>query len=76
MWLNDKDLSVISQKPGVSLAVPDCGAVLAAGAALGARLAFPLDRAATLVAGMVDSAPAPQLQALLNAVAASRVQLR
>jgi len=35
------------------------GAVLAAGAARGPRLAFPLDRAATLVAGMVDSAPAP-----------------
>jgi hypothetical protein len=32
--------------------------VLAAGAARGARLAFPLDRAAALVAGMVEGAPA------------------
>src|SRR5205085_8279073 len=35
------------------------GTVLAAGAARGARLAFPLDRAAALVAGMVQGAPAP-----------------
>jgi hypothetical protein len=35
------------------------GAVLAAGAARGPRLAFPLDRAAALVAGMVHGAPAP-----------------
>ena len=35
------------------------GAVLAAGAARGTRLAFPLDRAAALVAGMVQGAPAP-----------------
>ena len=35
------------------------GAILAAGATGGARLAFPLDRAATLVAGMVQGAPAP-----------------
>jgi len=34
------------------------GAVLAAGAARGTRLAFPLDRAAALVAGLVDRAPA------------------
>ncbi|MGH3236265.1 MAG: IS701 family transposase [Streptosporangiaceae bacterium] len=34
------------------------GSVLAAGAARGTRLAFPLDRAATLVAGMVQGAPA------------------
>src|SRR5512133_832680 len=33
-------------------------AVLAAGTARGARLAFPLDRAAALVAGMVQGAPA------------------
>ena len=33
------------------------GTVLAAGAARGTRLAFPLDRAAALVAGMVQSAP-------------------
>ena len=33
------------------------GAVLAAGAARGPRLAFPLDRAAALVAGMVQGAP-------------------
>jgi hypothetical protein len=35
------------------------GAVLAAGAARGPRLAFPLDRVAALVAGMVQGAPAP-----------------
>jgi hypothetical protein len=35
------------------------GAVLAAGAARGTRLAFPLDRTAALVAGMVQGAPAP-----------------
>jgi hypothetical protein len=34
------------------------GAVLAAGAARGPRLAFPLDRAATLVASLVQRAPA------------------
>src|SRR2546429_1562100 len=34
-------------------------AVLAAGAARGTRLAFPLDRAAALGAGMVQGAPAP-----------------
>jgi hypothetical protein len=34
------------------------GPVLAAGAARGARLAFPLDRAAALVAGVVHGAPA------------------
>jgi DDE superfamily endonuclease len=34
------------------------GTVLAAGTARGARLAFPLDRAAALVAGMVKGAPA------------------
>ena len=34
-------------------------AVLAPGAARGTRLAFPLDRAAALVAGMVQGAPAP-----------------
>ncbi len=33
--------------------------VLAAGAARDPRLAFPLDRAAALVAGMVQGAPAP-----------------
>src|SRR5258705_358773 len=35
------------------------GAVLAAGAARDPRLAFPLDRAAALVAGLVHGAPAP-----------------
>src|SRR6266568_3406331 len=35
------------------------GTVVAAGAARGARLAFPLDRTAALVAGMVQGAPAP-----------------
>jgi len=35
------------------------GAVLAAGTTSGPRLAFPLDRVAALVAGMVDGAPAP-----------------
>ena len=38
---------------------PAAGAVLAAGAASGPRLAFPLDRATALVASMVDGAPAP-----------------
>src|SRR5712691_4031594 len=35
------------------------GTVLAAGTASGTRLAFPLDRVAALVAGMVQGAPAP-----------------
>jgi hypothetical protein len=35
------------------------GTALAAGTARGARLAFPVDRAAALVAGMVEGAPAP-----------------
>jgi len=35
------------------------GAALAAGTARGPRLAFPVDRAAALVAGMVQGAPAP-----------------
>jgi hypothetical protein len=35
------------------------GTVLAAGTARGTRLAFPLDRAAAMVAGMVHGAPAP-----------------
>ncbi|HEX6526770.1 MAG TPA: hypothetical protein VF070_43170, partial [Streptosporangiaceae bacterium] len=34
------------------------GTILAAGAARGARLAFPVDRAAALVAGLVQGAPA------------------
>ena len=34
------------------------------------RLAFPVDRAAALVAGMVHGAPPPQLQALMNSAAA------
>jgi hypothetical protein len=38
---------------------PATGAVLATGAARGARLAFPLDRAAALVGRMVQGAPAP-----------------
>ena len=38
---------------------PPAGAVLAAGAARGTRLAFPLDRAAALVGRMVQGAPAP-----------------
>ena len=46
------------------------GTVLAAGAARDTRLAFPLDRTATLVAGMVQRPPPPQLQALINSVAA------
>jgi len=37
---------------------PAAGAVLAAGAARGPRLAFPLDRVAALVAGLVQGAPA------------------
>ena len=46
------------------------GAILAAGATGGARLAFPLDRAAALVDRMVQGAPPPQLQALISSVAA------
>ena len=46
------------------------GAVLAAGAARGTRLAFPLDRAAALVAAWSKAPPPPQLQALINSVAA------
>jgi len=37
---------------------PATGAVMAPGTARGARLAFPLDRTAALVAGMVEGAPA------------------
>jgi hypothetical protein len=37
---------------------PAAGAVMAPGTARGARLAFPLDRTAALVAGMVEGAPA------------------
>jgi DDE superfamily endonuclease len=39
-------------------AAPRVGTALAAGAARGARLAFPVDRAAALVAGLVQGAPA------------------
>ena len=46
------------------------GTVLAAGAARGTRLAFPLDRAAALVAAWSKAPPPPQLQALINSVAA------
>jgi hypothetical protein len=46
------------------------GAILAPGAARSPRLAFPPDRAAALVAGMVQGAPAPPLQALINSVTA------
>jgi hypothetical protein len=49
---------------------PAAGAVLAAGAARGARLAFPVDRGAAVVDRMVQGAPPPQLQALINSVAA------
>jgi hypothetical protein len=44
---------------GASRRRPAAGAVLAAGTARGPRLAFPLDRVAALVAGMVHGAPAP-----------------
>ena len=43
---------------GAARRLTPAGAVLAAGAARGTRLAFPLDRAAALVAGMVQGAPA------------------
>jgi hypothetical protein len=46
------------------------GTVLAAGTARGTRLAFPLDRAAALVAGMVQGAPAPAAASLINSVGA------
>jgi hypothetical protein len=48
------------------------GAVLAPDAARRARLAFPVDRAAALVAGLVQGAPAAPLQALMDSVAAGR----
>ena len=44
--------------------------VLATGTARGTRLAFPVDRAAALVAGMVQAPPPPQLQALISSVTA------
>jgi hypothetical protein len=43
---------------GAARRLTAAGTVLAAGAARDTRLAFPLDRAAALVAGMVQSAPA------------------
>jgi hypothetical protein len=43
---------------------PAAGTVLAAGTARDTRLAFPLDRAAALVAGMVQGAPAPAAASL------------
>jgi hypothetical protein len=43
---------------GTARRLTAAGAVLAAGAARDTRLAFPLDRAAALVAGMVQGAPA------------------
>ena len=48
------------------------GTVVAAGAARGTRLAFPLDRAAALVARMVQSAPAPAAAGPDQSVAAGR----
>src|SRR5260221_13792352 len=44
---------------GAARRLTAAGAVLAAGPTRDTRLAFPLDRAATLVAGMVGQAPAP-----------------
>ena len=44
---------------GAARRLTPAGTVLAAGAARGPRLAFPLDYAAALVAGMVQGAPAP-----------------
>jgi hypothetical protein len=49
---------------------PYPGTVLATGATRGTRLAFPLDRAASLLERLVERAPSPQLQALVNSVAA------
>ena len=46
------------------------GTVLAPGPARGTRLAFPLDNAAALVAAWSKAPPPPQLQALINSVAA------
>jgi hypothetical protein len=43
---------------GAARSRPPASAAVAAGTARNTRLAFPLDRAATLVAGMVRSAPA------------------
>ena len=47
------------ERGGAAAAATAAGAILAAGAARGPRLAHPLDHAAALVAGMVQSAPAP-----------------
>ncbi len=49
---------------------PVPGTVLAAGTAHDTRLAFPLDHAATLVAGLVQGARSPQLQALMTSLQA------
>jgi DDE superfamily endonuclease len=59
------------RREGVPRRRPAASAVLAAGAARGTRLAFPLDRAAALVAGMVQGAPATAAASpLMNSVAA------
>jgi hypothetical protein len=55
---------------GAARRLTSAGAVVAAGAARDTRLAHALDRPAALVAGMVGQAPPPQLQALMNPVAA------
>jgi hypothetical protein len=47
-----------------------CAAVLAPGDPGRARLAGPVDHAAALVGRLVERVPAPQLQALINSVAA------
>ena len=46
--------------------------LLAADAAAGARMAGPLELPGALLAGMVDRAPPPELQALLDWVAAGQ----
>jgi hypothetical protein len=46
------------RREGAARRLTAAGAILAAGARRDTRLAFPLDRAATLVAGMVGQAPA------------------
>jgi hypothetical protein len=68
--LRHRGQNLAAERGGAAPRLTPACAVLAAGAARDTRLAHPLDRAAALVAGMVGQAPPPQLQALINSVAA------
>jgi len=50
--------------------LPGARVAVAASAARDTRLAHPFDRAATLVASMIQGAPPPRPQALINSVTA------